>query len=129
MKKVKWIKSIIAILIKFNIFWHSYLPFNALFLSDNLLITLFGVGILMITIINYKIGNLGSIMNMLKKINVKVAISSSSKDIKSSDKLILPGIGSFDKAMSNLKKLGIIEALNEAVLDNGTPILGICVGM
>ena len=83
----------------------------------------------MITIVNYGVGNLGSIRNMLKKINIKAIISSSKEDIKISDKLILPGVGSFDNAMSNLKKMGIIGVLNEAVLKKRTPILGICLGM
>ena len=83
----------------------------------------------MIVIVDYGVGNLGSIQNMIKKIGYKALISSNKEDIKNATKLILPGVGSFDIAMDNLKKLDLIEVLNEKVLNQKTPILGICLGM
>ena len=83
----------------------------------------------MITIVNYDMGNLGSIQNMLKKIGVKSIITSSSDDILNAEKLILPGVGHFKRAMENLAAFGLIEALHQKVLVEKTPILGICLGM
>ena len=83
----------------------------------------------MIVIVDYKLGNLGSIKNMLDKIGVKSKISSNRKDIISAKKIILPGVGSFDNGMKNLEKLNLIEILNKVVIENKTPVLGICLGM
>jgi glutamine amidotransferase len=83
----------------------------------------------MITVIDYGMGNLGSIANMIKKVGAKSIITSSVEDIKRADKLILPGVGSFDNGMRQLKELGLIDTLNTKVLDDKTPILGICLGM
>lgn len=83
----------------------------------------------MITIIDYKVGNLGSIVNMLKKIGVKSKLATSIEDIKSAEKLILPGVGAFDSGILNLRKTGLIEVLNEKVLVQKTPVLGICLGV
>lgn len=83
----------------------------------------------MIVIIDYGVGNLGSIKNMLKKIGVHSRISSNMSDIKAADKLILSGVGSFDCGMQNLHKHQLVEVLNDKVVDNKTPILGICLGM
>ena len=83
----------------------------------------------MITIVNYDMGNLGSIQNMLKKIGVKSIITSSSEDILNAEKLILPGVGHFKRAMDNLAAFGLIDTLNQKVLVEKTPILGICLGM
>ena len=83
----------------------------------------------MITIIDYGMGNLGSVHNMFKKIDVESKITSNLKEIKSASKLILPGVGSFDKAMQKINNSGIREVLDQIVLTNETPILGICLGM
>lgn len=83
----------------------------------------------MIVIIDYGIGNVGSILNMLKKVNMKAIVSSDTSKIKNAEKLILPGVGAFDYAIENLNKAGLIETLNEAVIDKKTPLLGICLGM
>jgi len=84
----------------------------------------------MIVIINYGLGNLGSHQNMLKKIGAKdVVISSDTEVINKADKLILPGVGSFNNGIKKLKELNIIETLNKKVLIDKTPILGICLGM
>ena len=83
----------------------------------------------MIVVINYGMGNLGSIENMIKKIGYKCIITSDLEDIKNANKLILPGVGSFDSGMKNLKELGFIEVLNQKVIIDKIPILGICLGM
>lgn len=83
----------------------------------------------MITIIDYGMGNLGSIANMIKKVGDRSQISSDIEVILNSDKLILPGVGSFDKGMINLKESGLFDAINKKVLVDKIPILGICLGM
>lgn len=83
----------------------------------------------MIVIVDYGMGNLGSILNMLKKIGAEAIISSDVDIIKNADKLILPGIGAFDTGMKNLNGLKIIPILNNKVISEKTPILGICLGM
>ena len=82
-----------------------------------------------IVIINYNMGNLGSVANMLNKIGASVSISSDPKVISYADKLILPGVGSYDHGMNSLHELGLIDILNQKVLEEKTPILGICLGM
>lgn len=83
----------------------------------------------MIVIVDYKMGNIGSILNMLKKIGAPAMASSLPEDILQADKLILPGVGAFDNGMTNLKESGLLSVLNEKVLAKKTPILGICLGM
>lgn len=82
-----------------------------------------------ITVINYGLGNLGSIQNMYKKIGIKVEIAESEKEIVEADKLILPGVGAFDEGMKGLKKSGLTNVLNQKVLEEKTPLLGVCLGM
>ncbi len=83
----------------------------------------------MLAIINYGIGNLLSIKNMLKKIGYRdVTISSDPHDINDADKLILPGVGHFDYGMKKLNQSGVVEILNQRVLKDKIPILGICLG-
>lgn len=82
----------------------------------------------MITIIDYKVGNLGSISNMLKKIGVESKVTSNINEILNADKLILPGVGAFNSGMLNLKNSGLLEVLNKKVLVEKTPVLGICLG-
>lgn len=83
----------------------------------------------MITIVDFDIGNLGSIRNMLKKIGVASVVTSSPAEIEKAGKLILPGVGAFDAGMRNLNASGLIPLLNEKVLVQKTPVLGICLGM
>jgi|TARA_B110000971_G_C20021502_1_gene506571 glutamine amidotransferase len=83
----------------------------------------------MIVIVDYKMGNLGSVKNMLKKIGAPSVISSDPIQIAKATKIILPGVGSFNRAMESINHLKLKEVLNEAVLINNTPILGICLGM
>jgi glutamine amidotransferase len=74
-------------------------------------------------------GNLGSIANMLKKIGVQSVITNDLGKIESAEKIILPGVGHFDKAMNNLHELNLVETLNKKVLIEKIPVLGICLGM
>ena len=83
----------------------------------------------MIHILDYNMGNLGSIQNMLKKIGVPSLITSKAEDLVKATKIILPGVGAFDEAMKNLKKLDIIKVLDEMVFEKGVFLLGICLGM
>lgn len=83
----------------------------------------------MIAIIDYGVGNLGSIANMLKKVGVKSVITSNSKAIADAEKLILPGVGAFDNGMQNLRACGLADLLDQQVLEARKPILGLCLGM
>lgn len=83
----------------------------------------------MVIIIDYQMGNIGSIINMLKKIGYEAKISNNIDEINNADKLILPGVGSFDNGMKNLKEFDLIDILNKKVLEDKTPIIGICLGM
>lgn len=83
----------------------------------------------MIVIVNYGLGNLGSIQNMFKKIGVESTVSSEHSVILSAEKLILPGVGNFGKGMQELEKSGLKEILTKKAIFEKTPILGICLGM
>ncbi|UCD17684.1 MAG: imidazole glycerol phosphate synthase subunit HisH [Candidatus Zixiibacteriota bacterium] len=80
-------------------------------------------------IVTYGMGNLGSVKNMLKKIGCEAVITADPGKIESADRLILPGVGSFDRGMKNIKESGFLEILGQKVLEERTPILGICLGM
>lgn len=82
----------------------------------------------MTAIIDYGLGNLGSIYNMLDVIGEDSIITSNKNEIHEADRMILPGVGSFDAGMNFLKEKGLIEILNDEV-KNGKTILGICLGM
>lgn len=82
-----------------------------------------------ITIINYGIGNLTSVKNMLRKAGADhVVISSELEDIEKADKFLLPGVGHFDYGMKKLKESGLIPVIEQKVLVERIPILGICLG-
>ncbi len=83
----------------------------------------------MISIINYGLGNIGSIKNMFKKIGVQAEIINNPESLINAQKIILPGVGTFDDGMRLLKKNNWLEILNKRVLIDKTPILGICLGM
>lgn len=83
----------------------------------------------MIVIVDYGMGNLGSLANMLKKTRFPAKISSDVGEIELAEKLILPGVGSFNHGMKKLQELNLIDILNKKVVREKTPILGICLGM
>lgn len=82
-----------------------------------------------VVIIDYGLGNLLSVKNMFKKIGVDATISSDFSVIKDAPKLLLPGVGAFDYGMQKIKDSGLQEVLNQKVLIDKTPILGICLGL
>jgi glutamine amidotransferase len=82
-----------------------------------------------VIVIDYGIGNLGSILNMLRKAGIPGALSSKPSDVLRADRLVLPGVGSFDDAMSKLRESGYADVLTERVIGDRVPVLGICLGM
>ena len=82
-----------------------------------------------VVIVDYRTGNVNSIKRTLDRIGSRSIVSSHLEDVTKADKIILPGVGHFAKAMANLKELGLVDALNEAVLIKRKPVLGICLGM
>ena len=83
----------------------------------------------MVGIINYGLGNLGSIQNMLKVIGEKSIISADIKALNTCDRYILPGVGAFDAGMTRLQESGLVDFIKNKVLEEKAPILGICLGM
>lgn len=83
----------------------------------------------MLTIIDSGVANVGSVANMLHRIGVPARVSNDLEEISQADRLILPGVGSFDGAVSSWSGWGLVDALNKAVLDRAVPCLGICLGM
>lgn len=83
----------------------------------------------MITIIDYGMGNLGSVLNMFKRVGAKAHITSDLDEIYKASKILLPGVGSFDAAIERICASGMKEALNHKALVQRVPILGICLGM
>lgn len=83
----------------------------------------------MIAVVDYGIGNISSITNMLKKIGVECLLAKTPQDIVSSDKIILPGVGSFDAGMTKLRNSGMINSIIDHATVNNKPTLGICLGM
>ncbi len=83
----------------------------------------------MITIVDYGLGNLGSIQNMLKKIGAKSIISNNISEISDAEKIILPGVGSFDSAMNKINELNLKDILIKKANIDKIPFLGICLGM
>ena len=83
----------------------------------------------MIGIINYGMGNIKSVENALAHINQPSFIVQKKEDFRKATKLILPGVGAFSLAMQNLEKIGFDDMIKESCLENGKPLLGICLGM
>ena len=83
----------------------------------------------MITIVDYGLGNLGSIKNMFEYIGVSAEIQSDLKFINKAKKIILPGVGKFDTAMLRINQSGLREVLDFKALKEQIPVLGICLGM
>lgn len=82
----------------------------------------------MLTIVDYGVGNLASIKNMLKKAGSDAVISSEESVILDAEKLILPGVGAFDTCAEKLQQSGLLSAINKKVLEQKVPVLGVCVG-
>lgn len=82
-----------------------------------------------IVIVDYGMGNIFSLRKVIDRIGFQSRISADPDEVKRAKRIILPGVGHFGKAMSNLRNANLVESLNEAVLVNKTPVLGICLGM
>ena len=83
----------------------------------------------MITIIDYGVGNVFAFQNVFKRLSIPSKIAKCENDLMGSSKLILPGVGHFDYAMSQLNNSGMRDRLDELVLKEKIPVIGICVGM
>lgn len=83
----------------------------------------------MITIVNYGLGNISAFANVFKRLNVPFNVATCKDDFLDTTKIILPGVGAFDHAMSLLQQSGMRETLDDLVLNQNKPVLGICVGM
>lgn len=83
----------------------------------------------MITIIDYGLGNIKAFANIYERLNINVKIAKTKYDIVGAEKLILPGVGAFDFAMSQLNSSGMRDVIEKEVISNKVPVLGVCVGM
>jgi len=83
----------------------------------------------MITIVDYGMGNLGSIRNMFKRIGVAASVTSDANQLVTATKILLPGVGAFDSAMQRINDSGLREVLDQKALQDRVPVLGICLGM
>lgn len=82
----------------------------------------------MIAIIDYDIGNITAVVNMLQRLGLRCQVTASADVITQAERIILPGNGAFDACMQNLRSSGLIPVLEHQVLQRGVPLLGICVG-
>ena len=82
----------------------------------------------MIAIIDYDAGNIKSVEKALQKLGAEVVITKDADEILRADKVILPGVGAFGDAMSNLHKYGLVDVIRQ-VVEKGTPFFGICLGL
>ena len=82
----------------------------------------------MVAVVDYGLGNAGSVKNMLESAGVDAAIASAPERLREASGLILPGVGHFDAGIASLRARGLVEVLRERVLDERIPILGICLG-
>jgi glutamine amidotransferase len=83
----------------------------------------------MIVVVDYGLGNLGSIRNMFKKLGVECLVTGDPALIGTAGKIVLPGVGAFDRGMAHLEERGLVDVLNRQVLERRIPVLGICLGM
>lgn len=83
----------------------------------------------MITIIDYGLGNTGALLNMFEFLGFEAQISDDPHAVACADQLVLPGVGSFDRAMINLRERHLESPLKDAVLERQAPVLGVCLGM
>lgn len=83
----------------------------------------------MITIVDYGLGNIRAIINIYKSLNIPVNVASTIAELSRAKRIILPGVGAFDWAMSRLNESGMRHCLDDLVKLEKRPVLGICVGM
>jgi glutamine amidotransferase len=82
-----------------------------------------------IAIVQYGSGNVQAIANIYSRLGIEVTMAGTPQELRAADRIILPGVGAFDWAMRRLNESGMREALEQAVMSDGKPVLGICVGM
>ena len=83
----------------------------------------------MIRVVDYGVGNIQAFMTMFKRLGIEAARARTADDLADATRLVLPGVGAFDHAMSLLNQSGMRPALEERVLQRQVPVIGICVGM
>ncbi len=82
-----------------------------------------------VAVIDYGMGNIGSICKMLRVVGATPIVTADPAEMALADRVLLPGVGHFDRAMANLHELGLVDPLRRLALDDGKAILGICLGM
>lgn len=82
----------------------------------------------MIAIVDYDVGNVASIANMIAKVGGRSVVTRDPGALREADKIVLPGVGAFDTAVTNLRQLGLFDLLNDLVLNQRKPTLGVCLG-
>ncbi len=83
----------------------------------------------MLTLIDYGVGNINAFLNIYKQLNIPIKIAQNIEDLEQASKLILPGVGHFDYAMERFNNSGMKERVNQLVIEEHAPVIGICVGM
>jgi glutamine amidotransferase len=83
----------------------------------------------MIVIVDYDMGNVGSIRNMLRMLGHEATVTADRATLLAAAGIILPGVGAFDSGISSLRERGLFDTLRQTALERGTPMLGICLGM
>lgn len=82
-----------------------------------------------VTLVNYGLGNIQAFAHIYQRLNLPVEVAATPGQLASAEKIILPGVGAFDWAMARLNNSGLRDILDELVLGQGVPVLGVCVGM
>ena len=82
-----------------------------------------------VTIVDYGLGNIQAFNHIYSRLNIKVNVASTPEELTRANRLILPGVGAFDWAMTNLNQSGLRSSLDKMVLERNIPVLGVCVGM
>jgi glutamine amidotransferase len=83
----------------------------------------------LITLLDYGLGNIAAFVNIYKRLNLPVSVASTADQLATAEKIILPGVGSFDWAMTRLEESGMRRCLDDLVMVKKKPVLGVCVGM
>lgn len=83
----------------------------------------------MITIVDYGLGNIKAFVNVYERLNIPIKIAKTKYDLNDASKIIIPGVGAFDYAMEQLNKSGMRDELENKVIRDKVPVIGICVGM
>lgn len=83
----------------------------------------------MIAVVDYGVGNISAFLNIYKRLNLPAFAAHNAEDLRAATRIILPGVGAFDHAMTKLRASGMLEPLGELVGQRNLPVLGVCVGM